>query len=81
MEVESSSGIESPSSHDNSYKHAYKVHLFCKRNDTKSYKVGTRSEPPSLTVKNINFLKNLLEERFEFIWCGVWLLIIVMMMK
>ena len=81
MEVESSSGIESPSSHDNSYKNAYKAHLFCKRNDTKSYWVGTRSEPPYLTGKNINFEENRLEERFEFIWCGGWQLIIVMMMK
>ena len=40
-DVESSSGIE--------------VHLFCERNDTKSYRIRTRSKSTSLTENNIVF--------------------------
>ena len=67
MDVESSREIEPPSSHEN----ASKVHLFRKRDDKKSYRIGVRSEPPSLTENNIVFKKDWLDERLDFdlAWC------------
>ena len=47
------------------------VHLFHERNNTKSYRIGTRSEPPPLAENNIVFEKDWLDERldFDFPWC------------
>ena len=49
MDVESSRGIESPSSHNISNKDVSKIHFFffCQRADTNRYRIGTRSEPSS----------------------------------
>ena len=66
MDVESSREIDSPSSHEFSNENASKVHLFYKRDDTNSYGIGTRSEPPSLTENNIVFEKDWLDERLDF---------------
>ena len=52
MDVESSRGIESLSSHNISNEHASKIHLFRDRDDTKTYRIGMRSELPSLTEGN-----------------------------
>ena len=62
IDLESSKGIESSSSHDISNEHASKVHLFRKRDDKKSYGIGTRSEPPSSTENSIVFEKDWLDE-------------------
>ena len=71
MDVESSKEIKPPSSHDISNEHASKVHLFCEINDTMSYRIGTGSEPLSLTKNNIVFKKDWLDERLDFdsVWC------------
>ena len=61
MDIESSKRIETRSSHDISNEHTSKVRLFCERDDTKSYRIGTRSEPPSLTESNIVFEKDWLD--------------------
>ena len=70
MNVESSRGIKSLSSHDISNEHSSKVPLFQEREDAKSYKIGTRSEPPPFN-SNINFVKNWPDERlyFDLAWC------------
>ena len=47
MHVESSRRIESPSSHNISWKDVSKIHFFCERPDTNRYRIGTRSEPSS----------------------------------
>ena len=61
MDIESSRMIETRSSHDISNEHTSKVRLFCGTDDTKSYRIGTRSEPPSLTENNIGFEKDWLD--------------------
>ena len=66
MNVESSRGIDSTSSHDISNEHASKIHLFRERDDTKNYRIATRSEPPSLTENNIFFEKDWLDEGLDF---------------
>ena len=71
MNVESSRRSESPLSHDISNEHASKVHLLCEKDDTKSYKIGTRLEPPSLAENKINFGKDWLDERLDLIWRSV----------
>lgn len=49
------------------------IHLrfifFCERDDTRLYRIGTRSEPPSLTGKTTDFGK--ISERLDFYltWC------------
>ena len=58
MSMKSSREIETLSSHDISNEHASKVHLFCERDGTKSYRIGTRSKLPSLTKKSISFLRS-----------------------
>ena len=70
-DIESSREIETPSSHDISNEHASNIHLFRERDDTKSYRIGTRSEPPFLTENNIVFEKDWLDERLDFdlTWC------------
>ena len=42
-----------------------------KREDTKTYRIGTRSEPPSLTENNIVFQKDWLDKKLDFdmAWC------------
>ena len=57
MDLESSRGIESPSSHDVSNEHGSKLHLLHERDDTKSYRIGKRLEPPTLTEKNVDLEK------------------------
>ena len=69
--VESSRASESSLSHGISNEHAAKVHLLCQKDDAKSYRTGTRLEPPSLTENNINFGKDWLDERSDLIWCSV----------
>ena len=71
MDVESSRGIESPSSHNISNEHASNIHLFRERDDTKTYRIVTRSELPSLTENNIVFEKDWLDDRLDFdlVWC------------
>ena len=64
--LESSRGTESTSSLDISNEHASKIHLFRERDDTKSYRIGARSEPPSLTEDNVVFEKDWLDERLDF---------------
>lgn len=49
MDLEFSRGIEFPSSHDISNEHGSKVHLLRERDDTKSYRIGKKLEPPTLT--------------------------------
>ena len=66
MDVESSREIESPSSYDIGNKHASNVYLFCERDNSKCYRTGMRSEPPPLTVNDIVFEKDWLEERLDF---------------
>ena len=66
MDVESSREIESLSSHDISNEHASKFHLFHKRDYTKRYRIGTRSESPTLTESNIVFEMDWLDERLDF---------------
>ena len=65
MDVESSRGIKFPSSH------ASKTHLFRISDDTKSYRNGTRSEPPSLTENNTVSEKDWPDEKLDFdlTWC------------
>ena len=45
--------------------------MFRERDDTKSYRIRKRSEPPSLTESNIVFEKDWLDERLDFdlAWC------------
>ena len=71
MDVESSRGIESMSSHDISNGNSFKVHLRYDRDETKSYSIGTRSESPPLTETNNAFEKDWLDERlvFDLVWC------------
>ena len=73
MDIESSRGIESPSSHNISNEHASNIHLFRERDDTKTYRIATRSELPSLTENNIDFEKDWLDDRLDFdlVWCMV----------
>ena len=52
--VEFSRKIQSPSLHDISNEHTSKVHLFRERDNTESYRIGTRSELPSLKDNNID---------------------------
>ena len=66
MDVESSREIDSLSSHDISNKHASKFHLFCERDDTKRYRIGTRSESPTLIENNIAFEMDWLDEGLDF---------------
>ena len=66
MDVESSREIDSLSSHDISNKHAPKFHLFCERDDTKRYRIGTRSESPTLIENNIAFEMDWLDEGLDF---------------
>ena len=58
MVIESSREIETRLSHDISNEHTCKVHLFRERDDTKGYRIVTRSEPPSLTKNIIVFEKD-----------------------
>ena len=43
-----------------------KVHLLRERDDAKSYRIGKRSEPSSLTESNVNSEKDWLDERLDF---------------
>ena len=66
MDLEFSRGIEFPSSHDISNEHGSKVHLLRERDDTKSYRIGKRLEPPTLTEKNVDLEKDWLDGRLDF---------------
>ena len=46
MNIEYFREIETLPSHDISNDHASKVHMFRERDDTKSYRIGRRSESP-----------------------------------
>ena len=47
-------------------RHMILVKLFRERDDRKSYRIGTRYEPPSLTKRNIVFEKDWLDMRLDF---------------